>query len=334
MFHHAQIKLTIFYSLLFLLLFWIFSFGLYTWMDNSVGEGYISQVQQKQGSEKDIVGQTNSKMITIAGDVALDKLATILIFLNGGLLVLIPIASFFLAKQTLSPIQIIYEQQKQFVSDVSHEMRTPLSIISGEIEIILHKEHAINHYKRTFVSIKEETDRLSQLIKNLLFLAKNDQNNTVRHTEYVDIIDLIYEVNQSLLLKSKKKHLAVTFTTKDTIATPPTIRGHYTLLRQLFYNLLNNAIMYTPPYGKITILLVDAKNTIVVSIHDTGIGITKENQKKIFDRFFRVDTSRGETKGYGLGLAIVKSAVVKHHGKVSVSSQEGKGSTFTIVLPK
>lgn len=332
MFKRAEIKLTILYSGLFLFLFWTFSFGLYVWMNNSFGESYISQVEQRQ-KDTDAFSNQNAKVVTIAGDIAIDQLRNILLALNGGLLLIIPVASWFLAKRTLTPVQKMHEQQKQFVSDASHEMRTPLAIMSGEIEVILKKKRTVADYKKTLVSTKEETDRLSKLVENLLFLAKDNQNTQILQHESIDITDSINEVTQALLPKSKQKKVSIGLEVKA-VATAPIVKGYPSLLRQLFYNLLDNAITYTPKRGKITITLLEVKSTIVIAIHDTGIGIAKEEQSKILNRFYRVDTSRSETKGYGLGLSIVKSIIARHNGKLLITSEVKKGSTFTVILPK
>ncbi|MGH7204468.1 MAG: sensor histidine kinase [Candidatus Levyibacteriota bacterium] len=334
MFKQAQIKLTIFYSTLFLLLFWSFSFGLYYWMDSSFGEGYISQVSQRQGDTHDTpFNAKNARVVTVAADVALDQLRNILIVLNGGLLIAIPIASWFLAKRTLRPVQQIHEQQNQFVSDASHEMRTPLAIIGGEIDVVLKKKRSAEDYKKTLISTKEETTRISHLVENLLFLAKSDQNSQVFTFENVDITDSINDVTKALHSKSQQKHITVIFNA-DKVTTAPVVEGHALLLRQLFFNLLDNAISYTPKNGTITILLTETKNSIKIAFRDTGIGIAPDDQHKILNRFYRVDPSRSVTKGYGLGLAIVTTILQRHHGQLHIASEVGKGSTFTIELPK
>jgi two-component system sensor histidine kinase CiaH len=334
MFTQAQIRFTIFYSALFMLLFWSFSLGLYFWMDSSFGEGYISQVYRRQSTTNDVpINAKNAKVVTIAGDVALDQLENILIFLNGGLLIVIPIASWFLAKRTLRPVKEIHEQQKQFVADASHEMRTPLSIISGEIEVVLNKKRTAEDYHRTLISTKEETDRISRLVDNLLFLARDDQNSQTFTFESVDITDIINEVTNALHSKSQRKHIAVSFNA-DKVTTVPVVKGHPLLLRQLFYNLLDNAITYTPKNGNIAILLSETKSAIRIAVHDTGIGIAKKEQSRILNRFYRVDASRSVTKGYGLGLAIVKTVLQRHEGHLLISSELGKGSIFTVVLPQ
>ena len=162
MFKTAQIKLTILYSALFLLLFWLFSAGLFVWMDESLGESYISQIRERQEEQVNTgFDDTDESITEIAADVALEKLARLLLVLNGALLVVIPGIAWILAKRTLLPIKKVHEQQKQFVSDASHELRTPLTIMSGEMEVVLNKNRCTEDYRKTLVSSKEEVDRLT-----------------------------------------------------------------------------------------------------------------------------------------------------------------------------
>ncbi len=274
----------------------------------------------------------DTKVVTVAGDVALDQLLNILMVLNGGLLIIIPVTSWFLAKRTLAPVEKIHEQQKQFVSDASHEMRTPLSIMSGEIEVTLNKKRTADEYKKTLISTKEETKRLTKLVENLLFLAKADRNDKNITLQTVDITDVISDVVQSLQLKSNNKNISLFLRTDNVIA--PMVHGHPTLLHQLFYNLIDNAITYTSKKGKVTISLAELKSFVSIAIVDTGIGIAREQQEKITQRFYRVDAARSQTKGYGLGLAIVKSIIERHKGRLRISSKVNEGSTFTVFLPK
>ncbi|CAN5145120.1 HAMP domain-containing sensor histidine kinase [soil metagenome] len=331
MFHKAQLKLTIFYSSLFLLLFWLFSFGLYVWMDSSFGEGYISQVQQRQqGKYQGKIDDMKVSVIAIAGDVALDRLLTILLVLNSGLLIVIPITSWFLAKRTLSPVQKIHEQQKQFVSDSSHEMRTPLTIMSGEMEVALKKTRTVEEYKAIIVSSKQETDRLIQLVESLLFLARDDQGKQLVSFKPVDITDVVSSVIAGFKKQIAGKKLVVHF-------TPPQesvlIQGNESMLKQLFFNLLENSIKYTPEKGTIIVSLELKKTVFVIAIKDTGIGIDHKDQETMFDRFYRVESARSEIKGYGLGLAISKVIVERHKGLLFCDSSIGKGTTFTVELP-
>lgn len=332
MFKAAQFKLTFFYSALFLLLFWLFSLGIYAWMERSFGEGYISQVKQKQsyGQTTGEFDDTKTAIVTVAGDVALNQLRTILFVLNGGLLMVIPITSWFLAKRTLSPVQKIHEQQRQFATDASHEMRTPLSIISGEIEVALNKKRKAEDYKNTLVSTKEETDRLSKLVENLLFLAREDQGKIHSQTTRVDITDVISGILANLTPKIVSKKLNVDFKLPQENII---VLGEESLFYQLFANLIENAIKYTPKQGKLKISFSTKKDKVAIQIKDTGVGIAEHEKIKIFDRFYRADSSRSGTKGYGLGLAISKAIVDRYKGKLLVSSAAGKGSTFTVEFP-
>lgn len=332
MFTQTRLKLTLFYSLLFLSLFWLFSFGLYFWMERSFGEGYISQVRQRQVQQGQYEGEFDDRkttVVTIAEDVALDQLRNILIAINGISLLVIPAISWYLAKRSLAPVQVAHEKQRQFVSDASHELRTPLSIMTGEIEIALNKSRSISEYQQILKSNKEELTRLTSLVENLLFLAREDQNTHTAFTDAVDITDLLSTLIVQLKPVYTKKHLAVSFKPPEESIV---IKGNIGLLRQLFFNLLDNAIKYTNK-GEIKITLSQEGKDANISIKDTGIGISPEHRARLFDRFYRVDSARSETKGYGLGLAIAYAVVKQHNGTISVVSSPRKGSTFTISLP-
>jgi signal transduction histidine kinase len=329
MFRKANIRLTLFYSFLFLFSFWAFSIGLYIWMDHSFGESYIRQVQQQETSEGEF-DQRDTAIATIAGDVALDRLRNVLVALNGGLVIIIPIVAWFMTRRTFAPVKRIHDQQKQFVSDVAHELRTPLSIMTGELEVALRKDRTISDYKQVLTSSKEETGRLISFVENLLFLAREDQEKQAIEFEKVDITDLIGSVIASLQTESTNKQIALHF---EPDAEPTFVWGQPSMLRRLFFNIIHNAILYTPAEGNIWVSLLANKQYTEVGVKDTGIGISPEDQEKIFNRFYRADPSRSQTKGYGLGLAICKSIVELHHGRITVHSSLGQGSTFTVMLP-
>ncbi len=334
MFKKAQFKLTVFYSVLFLFLFWIFSIGLYFWMENSFGAGFISKVkevqQQQSGQYQGEFDDKKTVIVTIAGNVALKQLQNILLVLNGTFLFLIPAISWFLAKRTLRPIEVVHTQQKQFVSDASHELKTPLSIMNGEMEIVLKKNRKVQDYKQIIISNKEEVGRLTKLVESLLFLAKDDQNRYVNHKISVDLTDVLNVVRTQLQQRIREKKLTVHFRpTSDSII----VQAQEDMLKQLFFNILDNAIKYTPPQGVIQIVLRKNKQEAVVIIQDTGVGIPLTEQERIFDRFYRVDSSRSEIKGYGLGLSIAKTIVEKHKGKIEIESTEGKGTAVSVMLP-
>jgi len=329
MFRKASLKLTLFYSALFLVSFWVFSAGLYIWMENSFGESYISEVQQQGAVESDF-NEQDVDIATIAAQISIDRLGITLLILNGMIIIIVPGFAWLMTRRTLAPVQQIHEQQKQFVSDVAHELRTPLSIMSGELEVALGKERTPADYQQVLTSSKQETDRLIELSENLLFLARDDQGRQAIEFEKVDITDLIGSVIASLQTESRKKEISVHFEPEE---EPTFTRGQPSMLRRLFFDIIHNAIHYTPSKGDIWISLSTGKQYIQVKIKDNGIGISPEDQEKVFNRFYRADNSRSQTKGYGLGLAICKSIVELHHGKITLRSALNQGSTFTIWLP-
>ena len=330
MFTKAGLKLTLFYSTFFFCFFWIFSLSLYVWMEKSIGEGMIVKRVQQQEQQGNFEGEFVDRSVTIAGNIALDQLKTILLVLNGGLLPVIPLTAWFLTRRTLAPVQAIHERQQQFASDVSHELRTPLSILSGEIEVALKQDRTRDDYQQTLKSAKEETERLVGLVENLLLLTRMEQGKQAQEVEAVDITDLINQVMGIVQQKSKEKHVAVLVTPAEESVV---VAGQEALLRQLFLNIIDNAIKYTPENEKITIGLSQDTYYGIVKVKDTGVGIAPEQQARIFDRFYRIDAARSETQSYGLGLAIAQAIVALHHGKIRVHSAVGKGTTFTLYLP-
>ena len=329
MFKIANIKLTLFYSALFLVSFWIFSTGLYIWMEHYFGESYISEIEQESGNDTG-PDEQHVDIGRIAAELALGRLGTTLLILNGVMIIIVPGIAWLMTRRTLAPVQRIHEQQKQFVSDVAHEVRTPLSIMSGEVEVALKKELTISDYQQVLTSSKQEINHLNELVENLLFLARRDQGEQIIDFEEVDITDLIGSVIASLQSESSRKNVGLSFVPE---ADPTFARGQTAMLKRLFFNIIHNAILYTPAGGSVQVSLLTNKQYTQVEVKDTGIGISPEDQEKIFNRFYRVDSSRSQTKGYGLGLAICKSIVELHHGSITARSALGKGSTFTVILP-
>ena len=329
MFSKARIRLTLIYSLLFLFSFWAFSIGLYIWMEHSFRADYTYDVEHHESFGGEL-NQRESAIANIAGDVALVRLRNTLLILNGAMLIVVPGLAWIMTRRTLAPVQNIHEQQKQFVSDVAHELRTPLSILSGELEVALRKDRTASDYQQVLTSSKQETDHLSELVEHLLFLARGDQGRQPVDFENVDITDLIGSVIAGLQAESSQKQITLHFQPEE---EPSFACGHPALLKRLFFNIIHNAIIYTPPGGDVWISLSTAAKQVQVEVKDNGIGIPPESQDKVFNRFYRVDDSRSQTKGYGLGLAISKSIVDLHRGKITLTSALNEGSVFTVWLP-
>jgi len=333
MYTRARFKLTLHYSIVFLLFLWFLSFALYFWFSLSLGEGYIAKVRESHllnPAYPEFNSQHQTTTI-IAGNVALEQLRDILIVSNCFLVFIIPVAGWFLTKKTLLPIEKAFEQQKQFVSDASHEMRTPLSILSGEMEMALKKKRFLSYYQKIIKSAKEEINRLSLLIENLLFLAQADYGNQKFTTDRVDITALVNTLLFEFRSRIRTKNIQVDFNpAREAVA----IEGQESMLRTMIANLVDNAIKYTPNGGKILLKIINAPRHIVLTVKDNGIGIDRCLQKKIFDRFYRADSSRSNTRGFGLGLSIVKSIIDRYRGKILIKSEVGRGSTVFVYLPK
>ena len=223
-----------------------------------------------------------------------------------------------------------FAQVKQFSADASHELRTPLTIIRGEIELALRSTKTQEEYRRVLESALEEILRLTSIIDNLLMLAKADQGSYAANFSEVDLGSLVEELYEDCSMLALRKHIAVRLLKN----TPITLVGDRIRLRQLFLNLVDNAIKYTPEGGSVSLSMDRRNGSALFEVQDTGIGIPPEEVEKIFDRFYRVDKARSrDLGGTGLGLSIAKWIVELHRGTITVQSEPQKGSTFTVTLP-
>jgi heavy metal sensor kinase len=236
-----------------------------------------------------------------------------------------------------------FDQIKQFTSDASHELKTPLTVLKGEMEVALRKERSPQDYVHVLRSNLEEINRMSRIVEDLLFLSKTDTGEIRLTKEEVNLTEIVRDVVAQLSLLAEVKDLH--------IITPNHHEEIHLLadglcMRQLVMNLIYNGIKYTEPGGFIQVALqTDApaavsagpdqrQASVKIIVSDSGIGISKEDQEKIFDRFYRADKARSRDQGgSGLGLSICKWIVQAHRGHIDVESDLGKGSVFTVTLP-
>jgi heavy metal sensor kinase len=224
-----------------------------------------------------------------------------------------------------------FAEIRRFTADASHELRTPLTAIRTEAEVALAKALSTSDYQQLVGSILEECERLTRLTDQLLTLCREDAGKTPPLRQPVDLTRLLEGVVETMQPLAEVKRLDVHTASNG----PLCIQGDESRLRQVFYNLLDNAIKYTPEGGKIDIQLSKRNHAAVVSLRDTGMGIPPEHLPHVFDRFFRVDKARSrEQGGTGLGLSIVQSIVAAHGGNIELSSAPGKGTTCTVTLPQ
>lgn len=267
-------------------------------------------------------------------DPEIDLLSNLLWIIAGGLLAgmaVIIAASYYLAKRAMIPIEAAWEKQQRFVADASHELRSPLTGIQSNAELMLrHPANTVEQESNRIHTIMKEVSRMTKLITSLLTLARSDANETELQLSQVDFGELIEIVAEHFrpLEELEQKKLAVA------VGSGLQLTGDRDRLHQLLVILLDNAFKYTPPGGRISISGVRQEKNVVFSVQDTGCGIKPENIPHIFDRFFREDKARSRDKGgIGLGLSIAKWIVDTHDGKISVYSEPGSGTTFKVLLP-
>ncbi len=227
----------------------------------------------------------------------------------------------------LERLEHLFSVQQRFVADVSHELRTPLTAIRGNLDLI--KRYGAD--KESLEAIESEADRMARLVNELLFLARADYGELTLEMEPLDLDTVVSEVYREAKILSKDRDLTVRIIDFE----PVRINGNADRLKQLLLNLVSNALKFTPDGGQVTINLRHEDYDAVIEVSDTGIGIGAEDKERIFDRFFQTDSSRARHhgEGVGLGLSIAKWIVESHHGTISVSSEPGKGTSFTVKLP-
>jgi len=226
--------------------------------------------------------------------------------------------------ETLARLERLFNVQRRFVADVSHEMRTPLTTIRGNVDLM----RRFGYDEEAIAAIDGEARRMSRLVEDLLLLAKADAGRLPLERQLVELDSIVVEVfNQARVLSD-------TVTVALGPVEPARVIGDSDRIKQLLLNLISNGLKYTPEGGTVTLGLQRDGEWVDVNVTDTGVGIPAEDLPHIFDRFYRVDKARSRAQGgTGLGLSIAKWLAEAHGGQITVTSEPGSGSTFTIRLP-
>jgi heavy metal sensor kinase len=223
-----------------------------------------------------------------------------------------------------------FTEVRRFTADASHELRTPLTAIRTEAEVALARPLPPADCQQLLGSILEECDRLTRLTDQLLTLAREDAAAARQAHEPVDLAALVRGVAETMRPLAEARGLSL----RAEAGGPVETRGDGARLRQVFYNLLDNAIKYTPEGGAVEVGCGRKGRAAVVTVRDTGAGIPPEHLPHVFDRFYRVDKARSrEQGGTGLGLSIARSIVAAHGGTIELDSTPGRGTTCTVTLP-
>jgi two-component system sensor histidine kinase SenX3 len=232
-------------------------------------------------------------------------------------------------------LQRVNKIRRDFVANVSHELKTPatsLKLLAESLEETLDEDPV---QARLFAAqLKNETERLANLITDLLDLARLESQETTDYPTLVDVRGVLMTVLARMRRVARKKDIALQWK-RFGRAAKYTVYGDETQLTSMFTNLVDNAVKYTPPGGRVEVVGGSEGSEIVISISDTGIGIPEGKIPRIFERFYRVDKARSKaTGGTGLGLSIVRHVAQNHGGRVTVESIPGEGSTFIVSLPR
>jgi len=327
----------------------------------------VTRQLYKQGHP--VIAQIAFRLTRVQGQV--DALKHILVYIAGVLLLISAVGGWILSGRALKPIDEItrrarqitandlsqrldvtqedelgrmaatfddmiarleeaFERQKRFASDASHELRTPLTVMRSEVGLALARPRSAEEYRATLVSMDEEVSRLSTIVSDLLTLTRIDVDPAGIQHKPVALDDLLRELTARVNVIAAERDIAV----RAENLAPVTVTGDPTRLRQLFTNLLDNAVNYTPDGGRVTVTLERTGEGARARVSDTGIGIASQDLPRIFERFYRADTARAQNaEGTGLGLAISRSVVQAHHGHIDIVSQPDEGTTVTVSLP-
>src|SRR5215216_2759703 len=233
--------------------------------------------------------------------------------------------------EMISKLEQAFDRERRFTADASHELKTPLAVLRGDIEVALRRERSPEEYKRVLQSNLEEIARLTKLTDDLLTLARSDAGEQVLELEPVRLDRLAAEAHAYVKPLAESVGVSLSY---DAPHSPILIEGDEKRLKQLLVNLLDNAIKYTPPGGSARLALTVKDSSALIEVSDNGRGIPASALPQVFERFYRQsDLKDSRVTGFGLGLAISKWIVDAHGGTIEVESAEGKGARFSISLP-
>ena len=219
-----------------------------------------------------------------------------------------------------------FEQERQFTSDVSHELRTPMAVITAQCEYTLEQERTTEEYEEALQVIRRQGRKMTKLINHMLDFARLEMRSGKYTDEILDMAELVNTICQDMKL-IREHNISLEYQ-----AEPVMFSGNRELLSRLLTNLVSNAYRYGKENGHIFVNLQQKESALILSVKDDGIGIAKDEQEKIFHRFYQTESSRGG-EGTGLGLAMAYEIVRYYNGTIGVESAPGEGSTFTVRLP-
>lgn len=308
-FRRAIVRLTLTYTIVQLLLFGAFALGIYAFVTGTFdfdvpeldGEAFIASAEQ---------GFALLRNGLLVGYAAL--------------VVVLPVSSYLMARSALAPVRRSYELQQRFVDGASHEFRSPLSVIQGELELALSRSRTPAQYRAAMAAALESAEGLTRLTNDLLLLTREDSDELEATFEPISLNDLAHKIARNHGAASR-----IVVTESRSVL----VQGSSELLTRALTNLVDNAAKFTDASGSIDIIISATGRIAYIQVTDNGIGMTDAESAHAFDRFWRAQDARA-TPGFGLGLPLVKQIISAHRGKVSIASAPRSGTTVTLTLPE
>lgn len=331
MFGQARIKLTIWYVGIILIISTFFSVAFYNSstreIDRIVDRLQFEKIREESGMpsfRRPPGGPSIEELLSYK-----ERMRLALLIVNGIILLFSAGAAYILSGRTLRPIKVMVDEQNQFISSASHELRTPLATLRTEMEgHLLEKEITDQQARNLIKSNLEEIERLQGLSNNLLRITQV-QELTNSTFEDISVSEVLEAAIAKVLPLARKKNILLVTKIKESI-----ISGDKLSIVEVFVILLDNAIKYSPKKSEVSVVVHKNQKQVVIAIKDNGIGIAEKDKVKIFERFYRADSSRTVTDGYGLGLSIARKTIEKHNGSIQVTSTLNKGSLFEVKFPR
>lgn len=333
MFYRARLKLTLWYVLILLSISGMFSFVVYQRISDDLARAnrmFIRRELDQHLRLPIVIAQSDVDMKFF--EDALDRLRLTLILINVGIALIAGGAGFFLAGQTLQPIQDMVDDQQRFIADASHELRTPLTAMRTQLEVTLRDtKRSTKETTEILKSNLEEVINLQNLSNNLLELVNNKKLQVI--VERVDLQEVIANVVNRFQLLARQKHIAI-----ESFPTNSSVLASREEVLSLLGILVDNAIKYSPENTVITLAVQEKGRIVTIQVKDQGVGIDPDDAPRVFDRFYRAEKSRKRStttgSGYGLGLSIAKKIVEKYNGKIAISSEPNKGTVVQLSFKK
>ena len=318
MFDRARLRLTLWYLLVLAVIVLLLSLALYD---------ILMHLQQ---SEAQAIIPTVRRGVAQLFARNKRTLALQLGAIDLGVLILAALGAYVLAGRTLRPIQEAMERQERFAAAASHELRTPLTVLQGTLEVALLRDRTPDEYKEILSGAAAEAAGMGALVGDLLALARTRGNAEMLSQEPLDLCEVARDAADGVRPLAARKGQ----TLEIELGGPLLMQGDRLKLRQALANLLSNAVTYTPDGGTIRISAHQARGRAQLMVRDTGCGIAPDHLPHIFEPFYRADAARGGESGHtGLGLAMAAWIVRAHGGHLTVESEVGVGSAFTLSLP-